>query len=39
MIEIDPREVLEDGIRKELVRTMSDVLHRGLVFQKLKEKL
>jgi WASH complex subunit strumpellin len=38
MIEIDPREILEDGIRKELVRTMSDVLQRGLVFHDAKKK-
>ena len=33
MVEVDPREILEDGIRKELVRNMSDVLHQGLIFQ------
>ena len=39
MIEINPREVLEDGIRKELVRTMSDVMQRGLIFQDGKKIL
>jgi WASH complex subunit strumpellin len=39
MIEVNPREILEDGIRKELVRTMSDVMQRGLIFQDGKKVL
>ena len=29
---MDPRAILQDGIRKELVRQISSALHKGLVF-------
>lgn len=32
IIQIDPKKLLEDGIRKELVRQVAESLHRGLVF-------
>lgn len=32
VIELDPKELLEDGIRIELVRHISDALHTGLQF-------
>ena len=31
MIEVDSRQILDDGIRKELVRRISDVMHRGIL--------
>ena len=33
VIQVDPRQILEDGIRKELVRQISDALHQGLAFK------
>lgn len=44
LIEIDPKVVLIDGIRKELVKNMSKVLHETFIFknkhsnQELREK-
>ncbi|KAG8184568.1 hypothetical protein JTE90_007684 [Oedothorax gibbosus] len=32
IIQIDPKQLLEDGIRKELVRKVALALHEGLVF-------
>lgn len=32
VIELDPKQLLEDGIRKELVKHLSDTLHSGLMF-------
>ncbi|GIY78616.1 WASH complex subunit 5, partial [Caerostris extrusa] len=32
IIQIDPKQLLEDGIRKELVRKVATALHEGLVF-------
>jgi len=32
IVEVDPRAILQDGIRKELVRQISSALHKGLVF-------
>lgn len=30
--QIDPKQLLEDGIRKELVRQVASALHTGLIF-------
>ncbi|XP_077866142.1 WASH complex subunit 5-like [Saccoglossus kowalevskii] len=32
IIKIDPKQLLEDGIRKELVRQVARALHEGLIF-------
>eukprot|EP00069_Balaena_mysticetus_P012084 bmy_07434T0 len=32
IIEVDPKQLLEDGIRKELVKRVAFALHRGLIF-------
>lgn len=32
IIKIDPKQLLEDGIRKELVRQVASALHIGLTF-------
>lgn len=32
IIQIDPKQLLEDGIRKELVHKIAVALHEGLVF-------
>ncbi|XP_067888537.1 WASH complex subunit 5 [Heterodontus francisci] len=32
IIKVDPKQLLEDGIRKELVRRVAFALHRGLIF-------
>ncbi|CAG0896952.1 unnamed protein product [Darwinula stevensoni] len=32
IIELDPKQLLEDGIRKELVRQLSTILDNGLIF-------
>ncbi|XP_055382308.1 WASH complex subunit homolog 5 isoform X2 [Condylostylus longicornis] len=32
VIELDPKQLLEDGIRKELVVNLSQALHNGLIF-------
>lgn len=32
VIELDPKQLLEDGIRKELVKNLSETLHNGLRF-------
>jgi len=34
VIEIDPKEILVDGIRKELGRTLASMLHEGFVFSR-----
>ena len=34
VIEIDPKEILVDGIRKELGRTLASMLHDGFVFSR-----
>ena len=37
VIKIDPKQLLEDGIRKELVKQVAFALHTGLTFnQKAK---
>jgi WASH complex subunit strumpellin len=32
LIEVDPKEILVDGIRKDLVKTMSTILHETFIF-------
>lgn len=32
IIKLDPKRVLEDGIRKELVKQVATALHNGLIF-------
>ncbi|PKU29085.1 wash complex subunit hypothetical protein [Limosa lapponica baueri] len=32
IIKVDPKQLLEDGIRKELVKRVALALHRGLIF-------
>ena len=32
VIKVDPKQLLEDGIRKELVTQVAMALHRGLIF-------
>ena len=32
VIKVDPKKLLEDGIRKELVRLLTYTLHHGLTF-------
>ena len=32
VIKVDPKQLLEDGIRKEIVRQVSWALHNGLIF-------
>lgn len=39
VIEIDPKEILVDGIRKELGRTLADMLHEGFIFDKTKQDM
>ena len=34
VIELDPKEILVDGIRKELGRTLAALLHEGFIFSK-----
>ena len=34
IIEIDPKEILVDGIRKELGKTLAKMLHEGFIFTK-----
>ena len=34
VIEIDPKEILVDGIRKELGKTLAGLLHEGFIFSK-----
>eukprot|EP00466_Bigelowiella_natans_P015091 jgi/Bigna1/66896/fgenesh1_pg.2_\ len=33
IVQLDPRQLLEDGIRKELVRRIASALHKQLVFE------
>lgn len=35
VIEIEPKEILIDGIRKELGKTLAHLLHEGFIFRKL----
>ncbi len=37
VIQVDPRAILEDGLRKELVRQMSSAMHSTLRFPAVKE--
>ncbi|XP_046858069.1 WASH complex subunit 5-like [Xenia sp. Carnegie-2017] len=40
IIKVDPKQLLEDGIRKELVRQVAGALHQGLIFNsKVKSDL
>lgn len=39
IIEIDPKEILVDGIRKELGRTLAKLLHEGFIFTKSQQTL
>ena len=32
--EIEPKEILVDGIRKELGKTLAQLLHEGFIFNK-----
>ena len=32
VIKVDPKQLLEDGIRKELVKQVAAALHYGLIF-------
>lgn len=32
VIKVDPKQLLEDGIRKELVKQVAYALHKGLIF-------
>lgn len=32
IIKVDPKQLLEDGIRKELVKLVAYALYRGLIF-------
>lgn len=32
MFKVDPKQLLEDGIRKELVKRVAYALHKGLIF-------
>lgn len=34
VIEIEPKEILIDGIRKELGKTLAHILHEGFIFKK-----
>lgn len=34
VIEIDPKEILVDGIRKELGKTLATLLHEGFIFSR-----
>ena len=34
VIEIEPKEILVDGIRKELGKTLASMLHEGFIFEK-----
>lgn len=34
VIEIEPKEILIDGLRKELGRTLAQILHDGFIFTK-----
>ena len=36
VIKVDPKKLLEDGIRKELVRLITGTLHQGLTFNATK---
>jgi|EP00945_MAST-04E_sp_MAST-4E-sp1_P006604 WASH complex subunit strumpellin len=38
MIEVDSRQILDDGIRKELVRQISNVMHNGILALDVKGK-
>jgi len=37
VIEIDPKEILVDGLRKELGKTLANMLHEGFVFNRKME--
>ena len=32
VIEIEPKEILVDGLRRELCRTLARILHEGFIF-------
>ena len=34
VIELDPKEILVDGIRKELGKTLATMFHEGFIFNK-----
>lgn len=37
VIEIEPKEILIDGIRKELGKTIATMLHEGFIFNKKQQ--
>ena len=38
IIELDPKEILVDGLRKELCRKLAEMLHTEFIFTKEGEK-
>lgn len=38
VVEVDPRQVLEDGIRRELAQRVAAAMHKMLVFQPARKK-
>jgi len=36
VVEVDPRMILEDGIRKEMIRLICKILNQTLVFKSVK---
>ena len=34
VIEIEPKEILIDGLRRELGKTLAELLHTGFIFEK-----
>ena len=38
LINLDPKQILVDGIRQELVRTIATILHETFIFKSLGNK-